>query len=76
MKSLMCAEWMVLMYMIKNAADAGMKIFFGAPSCVPATSFETAGAKIVSAADIDKIDEAREDIFYLSEMMNYPGSFG
>jgi adenine deaminase len=58
-------------YMIENARDAGLKFHFGAPSCVPATSFETAGAVL----DPSAIDELlrRPDIFYLSEMMNYPG---
>ncbi|MBK8620425.1 MAG: adenine deaminase [Saprospiraceae bacterium] len=60
-----------IMYMIENAADAGMSFFFGAPSCVPATSFETAGA-VINKDDIE-ILLAREDILYLSEMMNYPG---
>lgn len=58
-------------YMIDNAKDARLKFHFGAPSCVPATSFETAGAVI----DSDQIREllALDDIYYLSEMMNYPG---
>jgi adenine deaminase len=58
-------------YMLENARDARLKFHFGAPSCVPATGFETAGAEIDSQA----IEElmARDDIFYLSEMMNYPG---
>ncbi|MEP7169573.1 MAG: adenine deaminase [Bacteroidota bacterium] len=58
-------------YMLENAKDAKMKFHFGAPSCVPATSFETAGAVLNS----DAIEELlkRKDIWYLSEMMNYPG---
>jgi len=58
-------------YMIDNAKDALLKFHFGAPSCVPATSFETAGAVI----DADQIETllASDDIYYLSEMMNYPG---
>ncbi|MBK8855976.1 MAG: adenine deaminase [Saprospiraceae bacterium] len=58
-------------FMLKNAEDAGMQFYFGAPSCVPATDFETAGARIDSS-DIEKL-MARKDIWYLSEMMNYPG---
>ncbi len=60
-----------IQYMIDNARDALLKFHFGAPSCVPATSFETAGANI----DPPQIKEllASEDIFYLAEMMNYPG---
>lgn len=58
-------------YMIENGKKAPLKFHFGAPSCVPATSFESAGAVI----DSDGIKElmASPDIFYLSEMMNYPG---
>lgn len=61
-------------YMIENGKSVPFKFHFGAPSCVPATSFETAGAVI----DSDDISELMEnpDIFYLSEMMNYPGVLG
>lgn len=41
-------------YMINNARETPFKVFFGAPSCVPATSFETAGATI-DAAEIDRL---------------------
>lgn len=58
-------------YMIDNAQNAKLKFHFGAPSCVPATNFETAGAVIDSQAVADLL--AMEDIHYLSEMMNYPG---
>ncbi len=58
-------------YMIDNAKDARLKFHFGAPSCVPATAFETAGA-IINADDIDRLMQS-DDIWYLSEMMNYPG---
>ncbi len=58
-------------YMIENAKDAKLKFNFGAPSCVPATRFETAGA-IVSADEIEQLMQ-RNEIKYLSEMMNYPG---
>lgn len=58
-------------YMIANARDALLKFHFGAPSCVPATSFETAGAKI-DASDVEGLLQ-RDDIYFLSEMMNYPG---
>ena len=58
-------------YMIENARDAKLKFHFGAPSCVPATSFETAGA-VIDSEDIRKL-MASKDIYYLSEMMNYPG---
>jgi len=58
-------------YMIQNANKVPFKFHFGAPSCVPATSFETSGDIIDSSA----IDEllSRPTIYYLSEMMNYPG---
>lgn len=60
-----------IQYMIENAKDARLKFYFGAPSCVPATSFENAGATI-NASDIEQL-MASDDIWYLSEMMNYPG---
>ena len=58
-------------YMIENGKKAPLKFHFGAPSCVPATTFETAGAVI----DSDDIKEllSSPDINYLAEMMNYPG---
>lgn len=58
-------------YMIETGKKSPMKFYFGAPSCVPATSFETSGAVLDSAA----IDEllSLDDIKYLGEMMNYPG---
>ena len=58
-------------YMIKSGKRAHFKFYFGAPSCVPATSFETAG-HILDANTIERLLE-RNDIYYLSEMMNYPG---
>ncbi|MCR9063236.1 MAG: adenine deaminase [Cytophagales bacterium] len=58
-------------YMIENARQTPFKVNFGAPSCVPATSFETAGA-IIDSAGIDKLLRKTE-IKYLAEMMNYPG---
>jgi adenine deaminase len=58
-------------FMINNGKTVPFKFNFGAPSCVPATSFETAGASI----DADGIKRLLEhaDIRYLAEMMNYPG---
>ncbi len=58
-------------YMLEDAAKTPFKFFFGAPSCVPATTFETAGAT-VTVEDIDTLLQ-RADILYLSEMMNFPG---
>lgn len=60
-----------VMYMLENARDARLKIHFGAPSCVPATQFETAGANL-GPGEVEKLLK-RDDIWYLSEMMNYPG---
>ncbi|MDO6389936.1 adenine deaminase [Pontibacter sp. BT731] len=58
-------------YMIENGKKVPFKFFFGAPSCVPATPFETAGAEI-TAADIETLFQ-RDEIKYLAEMMNWPG---
>ena len=60
-----------VMYMLENASTVPFKFHFGAPSCVPATIFETAGATIDSLAVNELLQ--RDDIYYLSEMMNYPG---
>ncbi len=57
--------------MIASGRQAPLKFAFGAPSCVPATPFETAGAAI-TAADIDYL-LGRDDIYFLAEMMNFPG---
>ncbi|MFI5144058.1 MAG: adenine deaminase [Ignavibacteria bacterium] len=58
-------------YMIENGKKVPFKFYFGASSCVPATTFETAGAEI-TPADIRELFE-RDGLKYLSEMMNYPG---
>ncbi|WP_256012500.1 adenine deaminase [Desertivirga xinjiangensis] len=58
-------------YMIENGLTVPFKFHFGVPSCVPATSFETAGATI-NVNDVDSLLQ-RDDILYLSEMMNFPG---
>ena len=58
-------------YMIENGKKVPFKFFFGAPSCVPSTAFETAGATL-NANDIEEL-MASPDIYYLSEVMNYPG---
>lgn len=60
-----------VLYMIDNSKQTPFKFFFGAPSCVPATTFETAGATL-NAEDIAELLQT-DDIWYLSEMMNYPG---
>ncbi len=58
-------------FMIENGKKVPFKFHFGAPSCVPATIFETAGAAL-NAKDVEAL-LAMPDIFYLSEMMNFPG---
>jgi adenine deaminase len=58
-------------YMINKGKKVPFKFFFGAPSCVPATAFETAGY-VLDAAAVEEL-LALDDIYYLSEMMNYPG---
>ena len=58
-------------YMIDNGKKVPFKFFFGAPSCVPSTKFETSGFTI-NADDIEEL-MASSDIYYLSEVMNYPG---
>jgi len=58
-------------YMIENGNTVPFKFYFGAPSCVPATRFETAGATLDSN-QIEKLLK-RNEIKYLSEMMNFPG---
>lgn len=59
-------------FMIRNGRSVPFKFHFGAPSCVPATQFETAGAALNS----DDVKTLLEDpsIYYLSEMMNFPGA--
>ncbi len=58
-------------FMIENGKQTPFKFNFGAPSCVPATTFESAGA-VINSDDIKKLLE-NSDIKYLAEMMNYPG---
>ncbi len=59
-------------YMIENGKLVPFHFFFGAPSCVPATAFETAGGEI-KVADIESL-MSRPEIRYLAEMMNWPGT--
>ncbi|MDF2193039.1 adenine deaminase [Paraflavitalea sp. CAU 1676] len=58
-------------YMIDNGNTTPFKFYFGAPSCVPATIFETAGATL----DVDDVEALlqMDEVKYLSEMMNFPG---
>ncbi|RIW16417.1 adenine deaminase [Algoriphagus lacus] len=59
-------------YMIENGKQVPFHFFFGAPSCVPATPFETAGGEI-NSSDIENL-MSRPEIPYLAEMMNWPGT--
>jgi len=58
-------------YMVANGRRVPFKFFFGAPSCVPSTAFETSGSTL-DANDIEEL-MALPEIYYLSEVMNYPG---
>ena len=58
-------------FMIENGETVPFKFNFGAPSCVPATSFETAGAAL-NSKEVEELLQ-RDDVLYLSEMMNFPG---
>jgi Adenine deaminase (EC 3.5.4.2) len=58
-------------FMIANGKKTPFHFFFGAPSCVPATVFETAGAAI-DAAQVEALLQ-KPEVLYLSEMMNFPG---
>lgn len=58
-------------FMINNGKKVPFKFYFGAPSCVPATAFETSGAEI-TAGDIEELFQ-EDNLKYLSEMMNFPG---
>lgn len=58
-------------FMINNGKQVPFKFYFGLPSCVPATSFETSGA-VIDAQDTQRLLQW-DDIYYLAEMMNFPG---
>lgn len=61
-------------FMIENASTVPFNFYFAAPSCVPATSFETSGA-VIGSDDIDYLLQ-KPEIIALAEMMNYPGVIG
>lgn len=61
-------------YMLADARRSPLKFNFGAPSCVPATTFETAGARLDAKAVARLL--ARKDVRYLAEVMNFPGVLG
>ena len=58
-------------FMIGNSQSVPFKFYFGAPSCVPATDFESSGAKL-GPGEIESLLSC-DEIKYLSEMMNFPG---
>ena len=58
-------------YMIENGKKVPLKFYFGAPSCVPATSFETSG-NCLDSAIVDRL-LVRDDVYFLAEVMNFPG---
>lgn len=58
-------------YMVENGKQVPFKFHFGVPSCVPATTFETAGATLDAKAVEQLLQQP--DLYYLSEVMNYPG---
>ena len=58
-------------FMIENGKKVPFKFYFGAPSCVPATAFESSGA--VLGVDAMETLLSRPEIHYMAEMMNYPG---
>ena len=58
-------------FMLREAERVPFRLCFGAPSCVPATAFETAGA-VLDAVQVEKLLQ-NPAIGYLSEMMNFPG---
>ncbi|MBO9639545.1 MAG: adenine deaminase, partial [Siphonobacter aquaeclarae] len=59
-------------YMIENARQVPFVFCFGAPSCVPATAFETAGA-VVTPQDVEYLLKTYPEVGYLAEVMNFPG---
>ncbi|MDR0970485.1 MAG: adenine deaminase [Lentimicrobiaceae bacterium] len=58
-------------FMIENGKKTPFKFYFGCPSCVPATPFETSGT-ILDAESVEKL-MALDEISHLGEMMNFPG---
>ena len=58
-------------FMLEASEDIGLEVFYMAPSCVPATHLETAGAEL-SANDIEKLAQ-HPRVLGLAEVMNFPG---
>ncbi len=59
-------------FMIENGKTAPFLFHFGAPSCVPATSFESSGDRL-DKKDVETL-LSNKDIYFLAEMMNFPGA--
>ena len=58
-------------FMIENGNKVPFKFYFGAPSCVPATPFESSGASL-GPEEVDELLQM-DEVKYLAEMMNFPG---
>ncbi len=58
-------------FMIEDAKKVSFKFYFGVPSCVPATGFESSGF-VLGSKTVEEL-LSRDDMLYLSEMMNFPG---
>ncbi|MBO5152136.1 MAG: adenine deaminase [Methanobrevibacter sp.] len=58
-------------FMIENASTVPFNFYFSAPSCVPATSFETSGA-VLNSDEIEYLLQ-KDEVVALGEMMNFPG---
>ncbi len=58
-------------FMVENGKKVPFKFYFGVPSCVPATPFETSGS-VIDADTVEKLIQ-KDDYAYLAEMMNFPG---
>jgi adenine deaminase len=57
-------------FMLNNAEQVNFKFYFGASPCVPATPFETSGARL-GVEEVTALLQ-KPQIKYLSEVMNYP----
>jgi len=58
-------------FMIEDGGGVPLRFHFAAPSCVPATPFESSGA-VLGPDDIELL-LARDEVVALAEMMNFPG---
>ena len=58
-------------FMIENAKTVPFNFYFTAPSCVPATGFETSGA-VLNSDEIEYLLQ-KDEVVALGEMMNFPG---